>query len=179
MARIEGRRRWLERMRLAKAQGLIQKIPGGRLPGVRGRVRSSEPRAARLERAADQAIEMALKDLLVPLDKPPEQMTDAELFADNFRESLLFNRAVLRHPIDLTDPDPEMLKTKREVALATQTAAVRIKVAELRPPAEDSVVERLMARVAAIRRGERPVIDIDPGIDEVSGSADFGSNSEP
>ena len=106
--------------------------------------------------------EFQLKVLPVPLDKPPEQMSEAELFAGNFRESLLFNRAVLRQPIDLSAPDPEMLKTKREVALATQTAAVRIKVAELAPRADDSVVERLMQRVAALRRGER-VIEIDPG----------------
>ena len=160
-ARVEGRRRWLERMQLAKARGLIEKIPGGRKPGVRGRVRSPDPRAARLERTAEKAIEMALKVLPVPLDKPPEEMTDAELFAGNFRESLLFNRAVLKQPIDLSAPDPEILKTKREVALATQTAAVRIKVAELRPPADDGVVERLMQRVAALRRGER-VIEIEP-----------------
>jgi len=68
----------------------------------------------------------------------------------------------LAQPIDLSDPNPEMLKTKREVALATQTAAVRIKVAELAPRSDDSVVERLMQRVAALRRGER-VIEIDPG----------------
>ena len=159
---MEGRRRWLAKMRLAKAQGLIDKIPGGRKPGVRGRVRSADPLAARLERAAEKAIEMALKVLPIPLDKSPEQMTDAELFAGNFRESLLFNRAVLRQPIDLSAPDPEMLKTKREVSLATQTAAVRIKVAELAPRTDDSVVDRLMAKVAAIRRGEK-VIENDPG----------------
>jgi len=39
---------------------------------------------------------------------------------------------------------------------------VRIKVAELAPRSDDGVVERLMRRVAAIRRGER-VIEIDPG----------------
>jgi hypothetical protein len=55
-----------------------------------------------------------------------------------------------------------MLKTKREVSLATQTAAVRIKVAELAPRTDDSVVDRLMAKVAAIRRGEK-VIENDPG----------------
>jgi hypothetical protein len=142
---------------------LIEKFPNGRKPGVRGRVRSPDPREARLERAAERTIEMALKVLPVPLDKPPEEMTDAELFAGNFRESLLFNRAVLRQPIDLSAPDPEMLKTKREVALATQTAAVRIKVAELAPRADgDAVVSRLMAKVAALRRGER-VIEIEPG----------------
>ena len=40
--------------------------------------------------------------------------------------------------------------------------SIRIKVAELRPPGDENVVERLMQRVAALRRGER-VIDIEPG----------------
>jgi hypothetical protein len=44
--------------------------------------------------------------------------------------------------------------------LAAQSQAIRIRVAELGPRADDSVVERLMRRVAAIRRGER-VIEIE------------------
>ena len=55
-----------------------------------------------------------------------------------------------------------MLDRKERIALATQTAAIRVKVAELAPRADDSVVERLMRRVAALRRGER-VIEIAPG----------------
>jgi hypothetical protein len=150
-------------MRLAKEQGLIEKIPGGRLPGVRGKARAPEPRQARLEREADRTIEMALKKgLPAPLAKAPGDASDAELFADNFRESLLFNREVLRRPIDWDDI--ELLKLKKEVALATQTAAVRIKVAELRPPGDEGVVERLMARVAAIRRGE-PLIEIEGNVE--------------
>jgi hypothetical protein len=39
---------------------------------------------------------------------------------------------------------------------------VRLRVAELAPRGDDSVVERLMQRVAAIRRGET-VIENDPG----------------
>ena len=53
------------------------------------------------------------------------------------------------------------MKTKREVALAVQGQAVRLRVAELAPPADDSVVERLMRRVAALRRGEK-VVEIEP-----------------
>jgi hypothetical protein len=158
-ARVAGRARWAERKRAAVARGEIEKIPGGRKPGVRGRIRSPKPRYARLERAADKAIEMAMKDLPAPLDKPPEEMTDAELFGGNFRASLLYNREVLRRPIDWNDL--ELLKLKKEISLGTQTAAVRLKTAELRPPGDESVVERLMQRVAALRRGER-VIEIEP-----------------
>jgi hypothetical protein len=120
-------------MQLAKARGLIEKIPGGRKSGVRGRVRSAAPREARLERTAERAIDMALKDLPVPLDKSPEQMTNGELFSDNLRESLLFNREVLRRPVDWNDH--EQLKLKKEISLSTQAQGVRIAVAELRPPA--------------------------------------------
>jgi hypothetical protein len=155
-----GRRRWVERQRLAKAQGLIEKFPNGRKAGVRGRVRSPDPRKARLERTAEATIEMALKRMPVPAEVPPEQLTDAELFADNFRETLLFNREVLKRPIDWSDE--KLMDRKERVAQSTQTAAVRIKMAELVPRGDDSVVERLMARVAAIRRGER-VIEIEPG----------------
>jgi len=56
-ARLEGRRRWLERMKAAKAARLIEKIPVGRKPGVRGRIRSPDPRSARLERAAEKTID--------------------------------------------------------------------------------------------------------------------------
>jgi hypothetical protein len=49
LARPAGRQRWVERMRLAKAQGLIEKFPNGRKPGVRigvrDRVRSPDPSA--------------------------------------------------------------------------------------------------------------------------------------
>ena len=87
-------------------------------------------------------------------------MTDAEMFTSNFRKSLSFAHEVLSLPVDWSDE--KLLDRKERIALATQTAAIRVKVAELAPRADDSVVERLMRRVAALRRGER-VIEIDPG----------------
>ena len=109
-----------------------------------------------------QSLVVEAMDKMLPevLDKPLEQQSDAELFAGNFRRSLLFSRRVLDRPDDWDNV--EFVKTKREVALAVQGQAVRLRVAELAPRADDSVVERLMRKVAAIRRGER-VIEIDPG----------------
>ena len=50
---------------------------------------------------------------------------------------------------------------KRDIALATQAQVIRVKVAELRPPGDDSgVLARMMRKIAAIRRGE-PVIEIE------------------
>jgi hypothetical protein len=112
------------------------------------------------QRLIEQAIAEMEKTLPAVLDKPLEQQSEAELFAGNFRRSLLFSRDVLDRPDDWGDM--EFMKMKRDIATSVQSAAIRIKVAELRPPGDDSVVERLMRRVAAIRRGER-VIEIHPG----------------
>ena len=148
----------MERMRAAKERGEIEKIPGGR------RARGLPPRSkdrfiARGQRLIEQAIAMVKALPAVP-DKSWEEMTDGEKFASNFSASLDFNHEVLNRHTNWEDT--ELVKLKKEIALSTQAAAIRVKVAELRPPGDDSVVERLMRRVAAIRRGER-VIEIDPG----------------
>src|SRR6516165_4273618 len=114
---------------------LIEKFPNGRKQGVRvavtDRVRSPNPPEARRQRMAERAIDMAVKELPASLGKPPEEASDAELFADNFRESLLFNREVLKRPINWDDE--KLMDRKERVAQSTQIAAVRIKVAELAP----------------------------------------------
>jgi len=158
-ARTAGRRRWVERMRRAKAAGLIERFPNGR------RAKGLPPRSkdriiARGQRIVDMVVEAMDKMLPEVPDKPLEQQSDAELFAGNFRRSLLFSRRVLDRPDDWDNV--EFMKTKREVALAVQGQAVRLRVAELRPPGDDSVVSRMMQKIAAIRRGEK-VIEIDPG----------------
>ena len=157
-----GRERWLQRMRLAKAQGLIEKFPNGNKLGAR-RMRSPERRAAWREWAAEKEIEMAWKQLPAVSDKPVAEMSSAELFADNVRKSLCFNREVLAWPVDRDDL--EILKLKKEIALGTQAQAVRIRVAELQPRGDDSVVELLMKRVAVLRRRgsltASTVIDVD------------------
>jgi hypothetical protein len=122
--------------------------------------RSKDRIIARGQRVVDRVVEAMDKMLPEVPDKPLEQQSDAELFAGNFRRSLLFSRRVLDRPDDWDNV--EFMKTKREVALAVQGQAVRLRVAALSPRSDDSVVERLMQRVAAIRRGER-VIEIDPG----------------
>ena len=173
-ARVEGRKRWLQRQKAAKAAGLIKKIPGVRR--TRGLpLRSKDRIIARGQRLIEQAIAMAKALPAVP-DKSWEEMTDGEKFASNFSASLDFNHEVLNRHTNWEDT--ELLKLKKEIALSTQAAAIRVKVAELAPRSDDGVVNRLMARVAAIRRGER-VIENDTGLDEASGSGDFGSQSDP
>jgi len=121
--------------------------------------RSKDRIIARGQRIVDMVVKAMDKMLPEVPDKPLEQQSDAELFAGNFRRSLLFSRRVLDRPDDWDNV--EFMKTKREVALAVQGQAVRLRVAELAPPADDSVVNRLMQRVAALRSGAR-VIDLEP-----------------
>jgi hypothetical protein len=119
--------------------------------------RSKDPIIARGQRLIERAMAKTLP--AVP-DKSWEEMTDGEKFASNFSASLDFNHEVLNRHTNWEDT--KLLKLKKEIALSTQVAAIRVKVAELAPRAGDSVVERLMRRVQAIRRGER-VIEIEPG----------------
>jgi len=91
-------------------------------------------------------------------EKPVKAMTDAELFADNFREALQFSREVLLRPLDWGDYD--QLKLKRDVSLGVLSAGIRLKVAELQPRRIDDVVERLARRVEAIRGGKTLTAEI-------------------
>jgi hypothetical protein len=125
--------------------------PGGHF--VAGKATPAQKELLQQQRDADRGITMALKDLPAIPDKPAAEMTDAEVFSSNFRKALNFAHEVLSLPIDWSDE--KLLDRKERIALATQVAAVRIKVAELRPPNDEGVVERLMQRVAALRRGER------------------------
>lgn len=135
---------------LARAATAIRS-PGGRFVG--GKATPAQKELLQHQRDADREIMMALKDLPAILDKPVAEMTEAEVFTSNFRKSLSFAHEVLSRPVDWSDE--KLLDRKERIALATQTAAVRIKVAELKPPSDEGVVERLMQRVAALRRGER------------------------
>lgn len=95
--------------------GFIEKIPGGRKARVRGRVRSPDPRAARLEREAEKALGAILAGLPAVPNKAAEKMSVDELRIEVARKALNFNREVLRRPIDA----PGMSELKQQIALAT------------------------------------------------------------
>ena len=160
-AAIEGRRRWVERMRSAIAAGEVDRFPNGRR--ARGLPKRSKDRIiAHGQRLVEQAIaEMAKakKNLPAVPEKPWEEKTVGEKFSANFEDALDFSHEVLNRNTNWEDI--ELLKLKKEIALAAQSQAIRIRVAELSPRSDDSVVNRLMQRVAALRRGES-VIEIEP-----------------
>jgi hypothetical protein len=92
-AMVVGRRRWLERMRQAKALGLIDKIPTGRR---RAKVRAAPNKA--IARARGIALhEFEARPQHGPA-KPPEQMSLPELMEDALRAALRALLAILDQP---------------------------------------------------------------------------------
>jgi hypothetical protein len=139
----------------ARPGGLARTATAVRLPNGRlapGKAPPERKHLVRLERDAERMIESTMKTLPAIPDKAPSEMTDGELFADNLRASLLFNWEVLKRPINWEDE--ELLKLKKEIALSTQAAAVRINITRLRPGG-DTAIEEILAEVrAAERRGQ-------------------------
>jgi hypothetical protein len=124
--------------------------------------RSKDRIIARGQRLVEQAIaEMAKekKNLLAVPERPWAEKTVGEKFSANFEDALDFCHEVLNRNTNWEDI--ELLKLKKEIALAAQSQAIRIRVAELAPRSDDGVVNRLMAKVAALRRGE-PVLELEP-----------------
>ena len=82
--------------------------------------RSKDPIIRRGQRTVDMVVEAMDKMLPEVPNKPLEEQSDAELFAGNFRRSLLFSRDVLDRPDDWGDM--EFMKMKRDIAISVQSA---------------------------------------------------------
>ena len=100
-----------------KAAGRIERVWGGARPLL---PRSKDPIIRRGQRTVDMVVEAMDKMLPEVPDKPLEEQSDAELFAGNFRRSLLFSRDVLDRPDDWGDM--EFMKMKRDIAISVQSA---------------------------------------------------------
>jgi hypothetical protein len=90
---VAGRRRWLETMRWAKTQGLIDKIPSGRRRPTVGA--ASTKAIARARGIAYNELEAGTKSASV---KRPEERTLPEQWDDLTRKSFEFLSALLDHP---------------------------------------------------------------------------------
>lgn len=91
-AMAAGRWRWLDAMKRAKTQGLIDKIPTGRRrPGVR---KAPSKEAARARHIASRLIEA-----LPEPTKLPDEMDLPELTTEVFRLSLLSLRSLVDQPL--------------------------------------------------------------------------------
>ena len=135
-AAVEGRRRYLEHMREAKAAGLIEKIPGGRrargLPKLSKdkKIRKGQRILENLEK--EMTARKAEKAAAVPavVERPFEELEKAEQLSEATGKSL---SRVYRFLLQEIDPaaDPKMFALQINTALATISAQIRLDSAVL------------------------------------------------
>ena len=156
VARMQaGRARWLERMRLAKQQGLIDKVPGGRR-----RQRSKDRHIAQAQRVVEEM--MVAKNSTLPTatsagdppaplgEKPWDRMTKAEKLSRATDLALDCARQILELGID--PKDVKLLAQVKDTALTIISQQIRL-----------DALKELQARgdapAAKVRDEERRLLD--------------------
>jgi hypothetical protein len=135
---VAGRRRWVERMRLLKARGLIAKFPSGRKPRGAKR-RSSNRTIARAQRAIEE-IMMAKTTMPAPLAEQPApapwaKKPKGERLSDVVDMGLEQVRRVLEKELDPNDCSPagvKLLSIVTNAALTVLSLQLRLDEAALR-----------------------------------------------
>jgi len=126
-AATAGRRRWLQRMRAAKARGEIARFPNGRLRGV--------PNGAR---APDKYIRRAQRQLELMI----MERTNAARLSELVDRALEQNRRILSSEFDPNDLDPANLKRMSLVLTAAQMVfSLQFKVDEARLRDRDLAID--------------------------------------
>jgi hypothetical protein len=134
-----GRARWVERMRLLKARGLVAKFPVGRKPGSAGRTRSKDKTIARAQRVL-KTVAMAINRTrgLAPFVEPgaaPGSLPARPLSKAD-KHSLATDLAldIVQQILELgVDPsDPKILAQVKDTALTVIGQAIRLSENELR-----------------------------------------------
>jgi hypothetical protein len=140
---VAGRARWVERMRRAKAAGLVDRFPGGRQPGRKPRAKSG----SRLVDKALRQLEHQLEELPTMPSTPFAELDAAEKLTVIAAGGLRMLHGFLQLPIGPDTP-------KRTARLVTEAArlalALSIKVGpeRMRAPKPGrilEIVERLRA----------------------------------
>jgi hypothetical protein len=133
-----GRARWVERMRLLKARGLVAKFPVGRKPGSSGRTRSKDKAIARAQRV--------LKDVRMVINRtrgavpflepgggaalPARPLSKADKHSAATDLALDIVRQILELGVDPSDP--KILAQVKDTALTVIGQAIRLGESELR-----------------------------------------------
>ena len=125
----EGHRRWLERMRLAKAAGLIDKIPGGRrakgLPPL-----SKDRKIRRAQRIIEARMEERKKEVAATVTRAWEELSSAEKLSLATDQSLDKVYAFLLLDFDPVE-DQKLVLAQQQVALATISNQIKLDSARL------------------------------------------------
>jgi hypothetical protein len=145
----EGRRRWVERMREAKAQGKIERFPGGRrkrgLPPL-----SKDRTIRRAQRIIEAAMADAEKLTAMVGQKPWEEMSRGEKLAANANKALDVAAKILELDVDANDPtDFKRLALQKDMAVQVIGYQIRVEqgAQPFSPPASPAVtIEELAAR---------------------------------
>ena len=131
-ARIEGRRRWVERMNAARARGEIERFRNGRrradLPKL-----SKDRRIRKAHRIIEARMEeREKKAAAVPAvaERSFEELDKATQLSEATTESLVKVYRFLCKDTDLTE-DPKMFALQQQVALSTISAQIRLDAAVL------------------------------------------------
>ena len=145
-------------MREAKAQGLIDKIPGGRRRGVP----NGAPPADKYIRRAQLVIER-LKDMVkksvpaLPTDavpaKPWDEMTKAEKLSAATELALDNVRQILE--LGINPEDVKLLAQVKDTALTIISQQIRIEENELKAPRQDEPLTEYRLAVKEFEEQER------------------------
>src|SRR6516165_12568476 len=161
-----GRARWVERMRQAKDEGLIDRFPNGRRPGVPNgappadkHIRRAQLVIERLRDMVKKAVPALPTDVLpaLPADavpaKPWEEMTKAEKLSVATELALDNVRQILE--LGITPEDVKLLAQVKDTALTIISQQIRIEENVLRPPQDDEPLTEYQAAVKEFEEQER------------------------
>ena len=127
-ARLEGRRRWVERMRGAKARGEIERFPNGArardLPPL-----SKDRTIRRAQRLLEKAKVMADQEIATVPERPWSELTKAEKLGDVTNVALDIAREILALGVDPSDP--KILQIVKDTALSVISNQIRVDTAVL------------------------------------------------
>jgi hypothetical protein len=159
-ARVEGRRRWVEQMRQAKAAGLAARFPGGRPPAGRYTAPPGTDRVvARARRVIEQEQQAMRKKIApdpaaLPATVPRPEPSHGDRLHDLTGKALTVINDVLDAPCA---PDNyKLMSLKKDAALSILGAQIKVDVGKVR---QDNV-GHLLQLLDDIRHG-RPATFLD------------------
>ena len=148
-AMTAGRRRWVERMRMAKVMGEIERFPGGRRP--KAGPRPAKKRCTNVVEQARGVVANGQARLPILPAAPWQDQTNAEKLTTLTGKALERTREILELPCD--PGNLKLLAIVKDAALSILSTQVRVDETQLRPRRENAM-ERLLERIAEVDRQE-------------------------
>jgi hypothetical protein len=155
-AKEAGFQRYVQRMRDAKAMGIITEMPWQGWNRPKGLHTLAQ---RNMKEAAMAIIEKEIATLPV-VEKPLEQQTMGELLATNARKGLLKAHHILS--IECEDDNYKLMSIQKDLIATTLTAQVRVDESVMRRQSADRLPE-LLKRIQAIK-AESLVIEAEPSL---------------